>query len=118
MTIIDFRGDSATIQFTVTDYYTGEIIDITGWKLVCEIWDGKSHQIKKATANVPGGGDLQIKITDAINGKFEIYIDKYETSDFLDSSYMEIAMLLGDQKDTIYKDDAIFKNVKITWESI
>ena len=113
--IDDFRGDSAVYEFSVTDI-DGAVVDITSWKLECEIWDNNSNTIKKATANVSGGSDSQIKITDSVNGEFEIYIDKYETTDFLGKSYIEVAMFLADQKDTIYRDTVDFSYPKIDWE--
>ena len=109
--ITDYKGDSATIRFTI------ENRDITDYKIICEIWDNQNHQIKKATANA-GGGDNQIKIIDADNGRFDIYIDKYETSEFGPGSYIEVAVLFDDEKDTIYKEVIMLNDSKIDWESV
>lgn len=116
--IEDFKGDSSTYQCTVTDDITGLVVDITTWKLECEIWDNGGSQIKKATANVTGGSDLQIKITNGPAGEFEIYIDKSETVGFESLTYIEIAMFVNDQKDTIYRSTIDFSYPKIGWESI
>lgn len=114
MSITDFRSDSAIYKFTVKLNNIAQ--DITGWKIVCEIWD-EENSIKKATANVVGGGDDQIQITDAANGKFEIYIDKNETSNFTNVSNIEIASFVGDNKDTIYRNTLKLKTERITWET-
>ena len=113
--IQDFKGDSAVYQFSVKSV-TGTVEDISAWKLICEIWDGADHNIKKATANVIGGSDSQIRITDGLAGEFEIYINKNETSEFLEKASIEVAMLLTDQKDTIYRDIIDFSYPKINWE--
>lgn len=65
----------------------GEII--TSWKIRAEFYD-TTHSIKKATVNVTGGADEQIKITNATTGLFSVYINAGETTDFNRESNMEI----------------------------
>lgn len=114
--INDVKGDSAIYKFTVK---SGDIFQpITGWKIECEIWDDSGNDIKKATANVVGGSDTQIKITDGVGGLFEIYIDKNETLILDDKSYIEVASFVATSKDTFYRDIINFSTPKIDWEQI
>ena len=103
------KGDSVDLECTVT----GE--DITGWKIRCEIYDSNGHSIKRATAN-SGGADDQIKITDGANGEFTIYLNKAQTTDFNNTSNIEIEAELTDEKVyTIYQERVEFEDEKITW---
>lgn len=102
------KGDSVEFECSTTD-------NITGWKIRCEIYDDINHSIKKATAN-SGGSDSQIKITDALNGKFSIYILKGETTKFSQKSFIEIAVTTPDEKSyTVYQDKIEFKSQRIKW---
>ncbi len=113
MSLEDFKGDSAIFKFTVTSQ------DITGWQILAEFGDDIGNEIKKATSNVVGGGDAQIFITDAVNGKFEVYLDKFETSGFGAIGYLEVATLLtGSNKETLFFSNITFNAVKIDWETV
>lgn len=116
--ITDFKGDSATIKLTVKDSSTGEVVSIPSWPIVCEIWDDSGNSIRKATSNISGGADSQITRTDEAKGELEIYIDKGETTSFNNATYIEVAMLLGLAKDTIYRGEIKLKKPRITWETI
>lgn len=116
MSLQDYKGDSAIFKFTVKD--SGTVVDITGWMLLAEFGDNKEQKLKKATANVSGGSDLQVKITDAVNGLFEVYLDKGETDSFTGIGYLEVASLVGTSKDTIFFDNITFNVPKIDWETV
>jgi hypothetical protein len=110
-------GDSITLEFTLDE-------DITGWKIRIEIWDNSNHSIKLATANVTGGADTQVKITDATNGKFEMYVPKGATTSMDKRCKMEIEVETTNtvggsvEKVTIHKDEIIFDEEEIDWESV
>lgn len=111
----DFKGDTATYAFTVK---LGDVAeDITGWKIIAEIGDGEL-KIKKATANVSGGSDSMILITDAANGKFEIYQNKDETVNFGSDSYIEVAYDTGTIKDTLWQSTLSLIDININWDTI
>lgn len=115
MSLQDYKGDSAVFKFTVSSKGIAE--DITGWKILAEFGDDTGTELKKATSNVVGGGDGQVKITDAVNGKFEVYLDKGETNIFSNYGYLEVASLVGSDKDTLFFSELIFNTPKIDWET-
>jgi len=88
-----FRGDSIDLDCHVN-------IDLTDYKIRCEIFDQFCSSIKLATINVTAGSDSQIDITDAANGTFSIYIEKVTTSNFHVISFIEIE--LEDDNGKIY----------------
>jgi len=104
------KGDSIEFECSL-----GE--NITGWKIRAELYS--SISIKKATANISGGSDTQIKITDAINGIFSIYIDAGETTDFDRESNIEIEVEDTEGKKWTVKQARIeFLPEKIKWDAI
>ena len=105
------RGDSVSFECNI-----GE--NITNWKIRCEIYN-TTHTIKKATANISGGSDSQIQITDTINGKFIINIEKNETNDMGVDTNIEIEVETSDNKSyTVYQNKIIFNPQRINWETI
>jgi len=104
------KGDSIELEITAN-------VDITDWKIRCEIYDDCTNSIKLATSN-SGGSDDQIEVTDATNGVFLVKVAKGETTDFKDQSFIEIEREDVDGKIlTIYQDTIQFKNERITWTS-
>ena len=88
MNIRHYRGDNKTLELTVRDAI-GEV-DLTGMKIWFTVKKAVGDPdsmalIKKSTANVPGGGDEQIKVT--ANGKAEIYIVPADTANLILASY-------------------------------
>lgn len=91
MTIEHYRGDSKTCDLTVTDS-EGSAFNLTD----AAIWftvkrdprdtDAKAI-ITKATANVDGGADSQILITDGAAGEAEIYLLPADTEGLEIPSY-------------------------------
>ena len=94
--------------------------DITNWKIRCEIYDESGNSIKLATAD-SGGSNDQIEITDASEGEFAIKVAKDITTDFDDSSKIEIEVDTGntvageDEILTVYQDEITFEVQQITW---
>ena len=104
------KGDSIQFDCLISE-------NITDWKIRCELYDSTGNSIEKATSN-SGGSDSQIKITDASNGKFTVYIDKTETEDFEDESNIEIEVELTDGKVyTVYQAIIEFKIQTVDWET-
>lgn len=102
------KGDNIELEITAN-------VDITGWKIRCEIYDDSDNAVKLATAN-SGGSDDQIEITDASDGVFLIKVDAGETTNFDDNAHIEIEREDADEKIlTIYQDDIEFKKEQITW---
>ena len=92
--------------------------NITDWKIRAEIYCS-SKSVKKATANVSGGSDTQILITDAINGKFSIYINAGETIDFNRESNIEIEVEdVNGKRWTVKQAKIEFLPEKIKWDII
>jgi len=103
------KGDSITFECNI-----GE--NIANWKIRCEIYSG-THSIKKATTN-SGGTDAQIQITDTINGKFIINIEKNETKDMDVNTNIEIEVETADNKVyTVYSNKIMFNSQRIDWET-
>jgi len=101
------KGDTVTFECEALE-------NITGWKIRVEIY-GSAHSIKKATANT-GGSDSQVKIIDAINGEFEIYINKGETTDFEHNAKIEIEMEdVSGKLWTVHQEDVEFSSERIKW---
>lgn len=73
---IIYRGDYKTLRFTVRD--SAELpVDLTSYPFVrfsLKVPNATTFALKKATANITGGGDDQVKITDIANGVIEVYI--------------------------------------------
>lgn len=95
--------------------------NISNWKIRCEIWDSKGNSFKKATANVTGGSDNQIKITNSSQGLFSIYINAEETSNFdtVNNANIEIELETSDgKKFTGYQGTIKFDKQRINWDSI
>lgn len=101
------RGDTVELQGSSPE-------NITDFKIRCEIWD-ENTSLKKATVNT-GGADIQILITDAVNGLFSIYILAGETADLDEFSNIEIEFEtpIG-EKYTVYRDQIKFLEERITW---
>lgn len=117
-TIKDHKGDARVFKFNYRE--NGKTVDITGWQLLAEFGDktDSNKKIKKASANVVGGSDFQIKITNALEGLFEVYIDTGETIGFSKNAYIEVASFTdGNNKDTIYYNEITLLDAKINWQT-
>jgi hypothetical protein len=104
------KGDNINLEASLNQ-------NITDWKVRCEIYDNCNHRIKLATEN-SGGADEQINITDAITGKFVVYVPKDATKEFEDKAQIEIEVEnTNDEVYTVYQDEINFKQQKIDWTS-
>lgn len=103
------KGDSIEFEGDLQE-------NISDWKIRAMLCDGE-HCIKKATLN-SGGSDTQIKITDAENGKFSIYIDAGQTTDFNREPNIEIEVEdIKGKVWTVYQGTVILLPEKITWKT-
>lgn len=119
-TLTDHKGDAKVYKFRIRSLINKKPIDITGWKLLAQFGDrtDDAKKIKKASANVVGGSDIQINITDPPGGLFEVYIDTGETLEFSKNAYIEVASFTdGNNKDTIYYKEITLLGAKIDWQT-
>lgn len=94
-------------------------LDITGWKVRCELYDREGVSIKLATAN-SGGSNDQIEITDASNGVLLIKVPKTVTENISDRAFLEVEFETADSPTEIYTglaDEVKFKCARINWET-
>jgi len=104
------RGDTIESEITANT-------DITGWKIRAEFYDNNGQSVQLATEN-SGGSDDQISIDDVINGVFTINVDKGETTNFNNESFLEIEREDSNGKiNTIFQGNVTFMDEKITWTS-
>ena len=104
------KGDSIIFEANIEE-------NITSWKIRAELYDKGTIAIKKATAN-SGGADAQIKITDAANGLFEVYIDAGQTTDINDTANLEIEVETDTGNIyTVYQNLLKFDEEKIKWST-
>lgn len=92
-------------------------IDITDWKIRCQVYDDCGQCIKLATLNT-GGTDDQIEVTDATNGIFIIKVIKGATKNFADKGFIEIEVENpSEEVHTVLKDEIAFVSQEIDWET-
>lgn len=110
------KGDSILLE-------ASSPVDLTGWKLRCEIYDS-SNTIKLATSS-SGGSDDQIKIdsVSATKSIFTIKVPAGATVEFADCAKIEIEAetdnIVGGVPEilTLLQDEITFKAQKITWST-
>jgi len=105
------KGDSFSLEGTLD-------VNITDWKIRCEIYDESGNSIKLATAN-SGGSDDDIEITDAENGIFVINVGKDETTNFDKKSFIEIEVETDDavtKQFTAHQGQIEFEKQRIDWK--
>ena len=111
------KGDAVDILAEVNQ-------DITGWNIRFEVWDNSSpiNRVRKASSGVSGGSSTQAVITDAINGKFEIYIDSGDTTNFVGDVEMEIELedtaSPTSKKFTVFRGALELNTEQITWTAV
>jgi len=114
MAVPDFiitTGDTIELLFQLYKN-DKEFWDLTGYQIRFQV-----DTIKKATANVQGGSDDEIKIIEASNGKFVVIINAGELNKVGDFNY-EIEITSPEGKVyTIAKGIIRTTEQLITWES-
>jgi hypothetical protein len=113
---IFYKGDTIEMEFVL---YRN--------KCTHEYWDLTNHQIrfqlngptaiKKATVNVTGGGDDQIKILDATHGKFLIIVTKIESDTLTPNDYdyeIELTTPEGERFTILQNPIRIMQDI-VTW---
>ncbi|MGD2072057.1 MAG: hypothetical protein PVG65_01020, partial [Candidatus Thorarchaeota archaeon] len=107
------KGDSFAIN-CVARYYDSDV-DLTGYKIRCDISDGSSASIKLATSN-SGGADSQIKIINDSVGQFIILVAKDLTDNFNKNTTVEIEFENADgDVATVYKRRIKMLNENLEW---
>jgi len=120
---IFFQGDTIDLQFQLfKNKCTNEYWDLTDYKIRFELVDGTTT-IKKATANVSGGGDDQIAIINPTQGIFIVTITSEESTTLKPDDYkFQIQVespstgsgILG-KKYTVSQDSIRILPALITW---
>lgn len=83
---IFYRGDTIEMEFVLyRNKSAGEYWDLTNHQIRFQL-NGPTT-IKKATANVTGGGNDQILVEDAVHGKFLVIITKTESDTLTPNDY-------------------------------
>jgi len=110
-----YRGDTLEIECEVRDS-NGELIDLAGSQIRAELTDLSGVSIKKATANVVGGSDDEVKVTDL--GKFVILFTAEEMEQLEARDYwLEVEITQGDRVFTVVREKVRVKEDIITWDS-
>lgn len=118
---LEYRGDTIALEYTLwTDKSSNLPWVLTNYQIRFQL--NTATPIKKATANVSGGSDSQINITDAVNGDFVVLIPKTETANLVAGDYdFEIEVTAPAPtyaKTTVLQGVMRIKADLITWESI
>ena len=104
------KGDTLTFNGVID-------INLTGYKIRCDITDVDDNQIKLATTN-SGGSDAEINIFNPASGNFAITVAKNLTASFADMANIEIEIEnASGQIRTILKVDVPFRDENLDWES-
>lgn len=83
---IFYKGDSIDLEFQLfRDKVNNVYWDLTNHQIRFQL--NSTTPIKKATANVSGGSDAQIKITNATQGIFIVHILKTESDTLTPNDY-------------------------------
>lgn len=112
------KGDTIPWEVTLD-------VDVTGWKIRCEVYDSEGNSVQLANT-LAGGSDDQILVTSATLSEsvIDITVAKGLTDDFCsnpdDIAYIEIEVETDDvitQKFTVLKDTIEFEDQKIDWDT-
>jgi len=110
-----YRGDTLEIECEVRDS-NGELMDLTESQIRVELTDLSGVSIKKATANVSGGSDDEVKVTGL--GKFIIFFTAEEMGQLEAKDYwLEVEITQGDKVFTVIQEKVRVKEDIIAWNS-
>ena len=113
-----FQGDTLDIYYQIKDAQNVPI-DLTNWQIRAEINNTAPIKIRRATKNVSGGSDDQIKILDTV-GNIKITIEKEKTTTMNPGNYtleIEITSPLGKRYTIVQDTIQIVKDI-IDWENV
>ena len=110
-----YKGDTIDLEFEIRDK-DGNLLDLTDAEARFTL-KGGGVVIKKATANVAGGGDDQINILDAANGKLAVYIGYSEVT-MSGPCYYELEITKEGRRYTVIRDVIEIKEDIVDWESL
>jgi len=105
-----FKGDTIHVYKRVS-------FDLTGYKIRAEVFDISGRSLKLANT-AAGGSDAQIKITDALKGRFIVTIPSETLYYWNDKSWLEIQ--IEGSSGQIWTIDKEFLHIayrKINWQS-
>ena len=116
-------GDSIDLEFDLFKDKAKTIAwDLSDYEIRFELFQlSPILKIRKATANVTGGTDEQIKLNDSQSNRFTIYILESETDIFESGTYsfeIEIYNPISKERVTIASDRINLINDRIEWNSI
>jgi hypothetical protein len=117
---IYYQGDTLELEFQLFKNKTAnEYWDLTGAKIRFELHIA-SISIKKATENITGGSDDQIRLLDASKGIFLIVITKEESASLFPQDYnFEIQIdTAEDNRYTVLSDSLRILPNLIDWSEI
>jgi uncharacterized membrane-anchored protein len=114
-----YRGDSVLLNYQILQD-DGTPFDLTNWQIRAELTDTqKQVRIKKASSNVPGGSESQIKIVNAVNGEIQVRIESSETQNLIPNTIynfeVEITNLSQGLKYTVVRDQFMVLEDIIDW---
>jgi len=112
-----YRGDTWELQYQILDS-DKKPLDITHWEIRVEIYNN-GISVKKATANVNGGSNDQVKVLD-IQGNILITINPTNTTKFIKGIYnIEIEITSSNGKTfTVIDSKLNIKEDKIKWKDV
>lgn len=116
---IFIKGDTIELQFQLfKDKSTNEYWNLLNHQIRFQL--NTEPKIYKATANVPGGGDDQISLVDAVKGIFLVSITHTESSGITPGDYtyeIQITTPAPDSKKyTVLQSSLRVLDEFITWE--
>lgn len=115
---IFFKGDTIELEFQLfRDEEKKEYWNLTNHEIRFQL--DSSPAIKKATANVVGGSDEQIRILDALKGVFLVVITKEESENLSPKDYnfeIEITTPSGARYTVLQSSLRILQDI-VTWEN-
>lgn len=120
---IYYIGDTISLEFDLFKDKNNKIPwDLTDYQIRFELFKIKPIvSIRKATSNVSGGSDEQIKLDTSISNKFIINVNESETNKLMPGVYLfeiEIFHINTNQRVTIAFDTINLLQDKIKWNSI
>jgi hypothetical protein len=118
-----FQGDTIEQEFKLWENRKLNLpLNLTGYEIRFQLQGkdtrNRNIKLKKATANVVGGSNNQILLTNAQSGTFVVTISKEESQQLLIGKYLyEIELTKGDYRKTFVQNEIIIESTLINWIS-